>query len=597
MRLAMLFLSLLLSGLLLAGGPASLQLRDARTGMGVSGEVSWRGMDEVVAPVASVVDALLVGESVESFTVDGSARLTVDRPTVVRVDAPGYETLHTVLRPAPDNRGWTLMLDPIDPVPIPVSPERDRLRISGWVSDYHGLGPVTDVRITVGNDDVRGQSDADGYFEIDVAALPVVDDVPEVLQIEVTAPGFPDWSLREVLTASGGVQLQVQLGGPSRDQPLQRQLGNDPVWPESDPGPRQSVATRTEIGDQPPASITVGFADAGCTVSCCTGSCPHACTFSLEEYTRRGLPKEWIASWAHDALAAGAVAYRSFGAWHVLNPPAHGAYDLCSSACCQVNAPGTVASTNQAQAATAGLMLTLAGEVFRSEYSAQNNNLIGTRSCTNQDCDVEAGTCACSDGQAGSPSTGWPCLDDPPSTGDSCFGHGRGMSQWGNHFWTQESPPRNWKWQLNHYYNASGDGKDLRNAFISQVLVIDAVRIMPNIAGPGMTITLELDVRNLAAGTHEHVLIGASLRQPPGPFIDDPANDQPISLPPGSSTVSRSFEIPSDAPEGPYDVYASLFIDVDQNQAVSSQDLAQHLVVIGDALEVDKVIFADRFMW
>ncbi len=595
MRIALLFIVLHFSALVAAAEPADLQLRDARTGMGVSGQVSLRAVDEVVAPVASVVDALLVGEFVEVFQVDGGTMLMIDQPAVMRVEAPGYETLHTVLRPAPDHRGWTMMLNPVDPVAIPVAPEPDRLRISGWVSDHQSLEPVADARISVAHDGAQALSGADGYFEMDVAALPVVDDLPEVLQIEVSAPGYPGWTSRDVVAASGGVQIQVQLGGPSREQPVHRQLGHDPVWPEADPGPRQSIAPRGEPGDQPPDTIKVGFADAGCTEPCCTGSCPYACTFSLEEYTRRGLPNEWIASWAHDALAAGAVAYRSFGAWHVFNPPAHDAYDLCSSACCQVNDPKTAASTNQAVSATAGLMLTHSGEVFRSEYSAQNNNLVGALSCTNQDCDVESGECACQDGQAGSPSTGWPCLDDPPSAGESCFGHGRGMSQWGNHFWTLESPPRNWKWQLDLYYNAGGDGEDLRNAFISQVLVIDAVRVLPETAGPGASITLELDVRNLAAETHEHVLIGASLRQPPEPFIDDPDNDQPISLPPGSSTVSRSFDIPSDAAEGPYDVHASLFIDVDQNQSISSNDLRQHLVVAPAALEMDWTIFSDRF--
>jgi hypothetical protein len=590
MRLALLVLTLLLSNLLVAGNAASLQLRDAQTGLGLTGTVLVRWVEEPVAAVADVVDEWLTDEhSVARLEIDRTLELAIERPAVVRAEVPGYRPLHTVLRLAPDNRGWTLMLDPIDPAPIPVAQTPDRLRVSGWVSDHQGLKPVPDARITVGHDGARALSGVDGYFEIDVAALPVVDDVPGVVQIEVTAPGYPAWTFRDALAASGGVQLQVQLGGPSPDQPVHRQLGHDPVWPEADPGPRRSVKTRTEIGDQPPASITVGFADAGCTESCCTGSCPHACTFSLEKYTRRGLPKEWIASWAHDALAAGAVAYRSYGAWHVFNPPAHGAYDLCSSACCQVNAPGTVASTNQAQAATAGLMLTHSGEVFRSEYSAQNNCLLGNLSCTNIDL-------SCGNGFVGSPAANWPCLQDDVGLDRDCFGHGRGMSQWGNHFWTQESPPRNWKWQLNHYYNASGNGESLRNAFISQVLVIDAVRVMPDYAGPGMTIDLELDVRNLAAETHEHVLIGASLRQPPGPFIDDPANDQPVSLPPGSSTVSRSFTIPADAQQGAYDVYTSLFIDVDQNQSVSSDDLPQHLVVMPGALQLDWTIFADRFL-
>jgi len=309
---------------------------------------------------------------------------------------------------------------------------------------------------------------------------------------------------------------------------------------------------------------------------------------ALEEYVRRGLPKEWVASWQHDALAAGAVAYRSYGAWHVFNPPSHGAYDLCSSACCQVNEPGTHANTNAAAAATAGLMLVRNDEVFRSEYSAQNNCLLGDMSCVNPDL-------SCGDGFVGSPALDWPCLADPVGKGRDCFGHGRGMSQWGNHFWTLESEPKNWRQQLDHYYNADGAGGGLRTATISQVLVIDAVRVVPEVVMPGDAFTIELDVRNLAAEVHEAVLIGASIRRPGGSFIDDSANDEAVVLPSGVSTPSRSFQVPASAEWGSYELWVALWIDVDGDGAISSDDLAQHLVVRHDALVVGNEVFHDRF--
>ncbi len=568
---------------------AEISLRDAVTGQGLRGTLTYTLLDAPVAPQAALIDRLLDESPARQVTaVSSRATFDLDRPVAVRAEVPGYHPLHTVLRPSPENQGWTLMLDPIDPATPPVATRADRLIVSGWVTDADELVPVAGARVEIPSQRALVFSNPSGYFELEIDAPEVDDDMPEPLSLEVSADGFSHWKQSDLLLGPGGYSVAVFLGGPSPDPGAHRQLRHFQAGPETNLNDRLALKPLDDNGNQPPASITVGFADAGCTKRCCTGSCPHACTFSLEEYTRRGLPKEWIASWAFDALAAGAVAYRSYGAWHVFNPPVHGAYDLCSSACCQVNEPGTHANTNAATVATPGLMLIRNDAVFRSEYSSQNNCLLGRLSCTNQDL-------SCGDGFAGSPTTGWPCLADSVGQGRDCFGHGRGMSQWGNQLWTQADPPRSWRWQLSHYYNASGQGSGLRTATISQVLVIDALRVLPAEAGPGSEITLELDVRNLAAEPHEHVLIGASLRRPPDPFIDDPANDQPVTLPPGQSTVSRQFAIPADASTGHYDVYVSLFIDVDRDEALTSTDLRQHLLVANGALKLGSKLFQDRF--
>jgi hypothetical protein len=588
-----LLISLVIASLASWVEAAEISLRDSVTGLEIAGTVSWVPLETPKPPLADRIDELLAtsGRTL-SLVINGRTSLVVDGPMALRAEVPGYQPLHTVLRPARDHRGWTLMLDPLESLPIPESDRPDRLLISGWIMDADAATAVAGARVQASHDLAAGVSDFSGYFEFEVSAPAQVDGLPNPFAVSVKHPDYPDWQLDQVLAGNSGMRLQVGLGGPSPDSANHRQLQREFAGPLDIEHTVPLAAQRSPIGDQPPASITVGFADAGCTQRCCTGNCPHSCTFSLEQYVRRGLPNEWIASWPQDALAAGAVAYRSFGAWHVLNPPAHGAYDVCSSACCQVNEPNTFASTNQAVDATVGLMLIRDGATFRSEYSAQNNCLLSPLNCEPGQICCSNADISCGNGFVGSPATGWPCLEDAVGLDRFCFGHGRGMSQWGNFNWTQTDPPQNWKWQLNHYYNAQGQGSNLRTAVISRVLVIDAVRVIP---GTGEAISLELDVRNLAAQTHEHVLIGASLRQPPGPFIDDPANDQPIVLPPGSSTVSRQFDIPAHAPDGVYDVYASLFIDVDQNQAISSQDLAQHLVVIPSAIERENAIFTDRF--
>lgn len=566
-----------------------LVLRDARTGFGVSGQVVLRDLAEPVAPLASLIDELLADRDAVSIVhVDRSLSLDLTGPAAVRVDAEGYRPFHSVLRPGPDNRGWTLMLDPTDDEPVPLADSDSALLISGWVTSVDSFGPIAGATVRVDHAVAEAVTDASGYYELEVPAPTIVNDRPVPISIRFSAPGWSDYRFIDQLAGAGGLRANATLGASPPLPRGHRQLGNG--WAESgdDTIARLKLDSRGAAGDEPPASITVGFADAGCSQRCCTGGCPHSCSFSLEEYTRRGLPKEWIASWQFDALAAGAVAYRSYGAWHVFNPPAHGAYDVCSSACCQVNEPGTLASTNAATAATAGLMLVRSGGIFRSEYSAQNNSLLGALSCVNADL-------SCGNGFAGSPAAGWPCLADPVSVDQACFGHGRGMSQWGNQYWAQASPIQRWKWQLNHYYNDNGAGTGLRTAAISQVLVIDEVRVLPDQAVGGARIVFELDVINLGSENHADVLIGASLRQPPGPFINDPANDQPVVLPPGPSSVSRYFDLPAGLTDGPYDVYASLYIDVDRNQIISATDLAQQLYIVAGGLLVQEGVFADRF--
>jgi hypothetical protein len=536
-----------------------------------------RGLDEPVLPAADVIDGLLADRGlVEVLDVDGRAELVVDQPLAVRAEVAGYRPLHAVLRPADGPSGWTLMLDPVRERVVSEPRAADRLVIAGWVHDHESFQPIAGAEVRVSHDDVSARSDAEGYFELEVAPPAIVDQRPEPFAVRVTHPDYPEWRRPGVLSGSGSMSMPVALGAPSPG-PTHRLQADPAVGPEPTVLDMERAAVRESVGDSPPATIAVGFADPACSVTCgrpgCLNECSHTCVFSLETYVRRGLPQEWIGSWNHHALTAGAVAYRSFGAWHVANPLPEGGWDICSNACCQVNDPETQSGTDHAVARTVGLMLVRDGQVFRSEYAAQNNNLLGARSCTNVDCDALTGLCVCGDGAAGSPSTDWPCLDDPPSAGDSCFGHGRGMSQWGNQFWTLEAEPKNWKQQLDHYYNASGEGTGLRTSTISQVMVIDAVRVSPSSVEPGEAFTIELDVRNLAGEPHEAVLVGASLRQPGEPFIDDSDNDQPVVLPSGESTQSRQFHMPEDADSGHYQLWVALWIDVDEDELISSEDL------------------------
>ena len=206
-----------------------------------------------------------------------------------------------------------------------------------------------------------------------------------------------------------------------------------------------------------PGSIRVGT---GCSGRSCSG----VSVYAMEDYVGRGLDDEWIASWQPASLAAGAIAYRSYGAYYVAHPVS-GQYDICSTTSCQVFRSGSTASTLAAAAATRGVVLTRDGQtVAFSEYSAENNawdDPSDGLSCSNPDL-------SCGNGRNGSPANGWPCLSDSVGSGRGCFGHGRGMSQWGTQRWAANHG-RDWKWIANHYYNGNGNPGGMRNAFLANV--------------------------------------------------------------------------------------------------------------------------------
>jgi hypothetical protein len=269
----------------------------------------------------------------------------------------------------------------------------------------------------------------------------------------IEADGYAMHAITNTLVLAGAdthfiVRLERGEGATRRDDShkiwLHRPGGEHPH--EAEP-PMQTAGSPVAVPD----FIRVGF---GCSTAT---TCTTVEVFSLQTYVKRGLNDEWIASWHQESLRAGAVAYRSYGAYHLAHPRA-ATYDICSTTSCQVNDSDTSLSTDIAVDATDGFVLVRNGEIFRSEYSAENNNLLGDRSCSNVDR-------TCGDGFAGSPGAGWPCLEDPLCTGFSCFGHGRGMCQWGTQRWATERG-RDWRWIVNHYYNDEGRPAGLRSAFI-----------------------------------------------------------------------------------------------------------------------------------
>lgn len=98
----------------------------------------------------------------------------------------------------------------------------------------------------------------------------------------------------------------------------------------------------------------------------------------MEDYLRSVVPSESPSYWPLDALAAQAVAARSY-AENARRSPRSSLYDICDSTSCQVfsgttvnGAPKEYSSSNSAVTATAGTVLTYGGSVIFAEFSSSN---------------------------------------------------------------------------------------------------------------------------------------------------------------------------------------------------------------------------------
>lgn len=109
----------------------------------------------------------------------------------------------------------------------------------------------------------------------------------------------------------------------------------------------------------------------------------------LDSYLRGVVPRESPASWPAQALRAQAVAARTY-AWTSVRSPRSTLWDICDTTACQVyggaarysaagsRLHGEQTTTNTAVAGTAGVVLTKAGRVISTEYSASNGGWIAS---------------------------------------------------------------------------------------------------------------------------------------------------------------------------------------------------------------------------
>ncbi len=157
----------------------------------------------------------------------------------------------------------------------------------------------------------------------------------------------------------------------------------------------------------------------GCSSSSCGGGCVDE--LEIEEYVRGVVPKEWMPTWHEESLRAGAVAARTFAArWASLGGKYECA-DVDDTTDTQVYDDERVETTDAAVEATTGQVIVFRGELCNSEYSAEN----GPK--------TEHG------------------VSDQYCRGETRYGHGRGMCQWGSQRWATNAD-KPFAWMVKHYY-------------------------------------------------------------------------------------------------------------------------------------------------
>ena len=324
--------------------------------------------------------------------------------------------------------------------------------ISAYILDKMTGEPLVNVAFESKFLRLKTATDAQGFFTINYRRQP---SDAEILVADFTLSNSNFRRRRGYFSFSVGstilLKLDLERGEPTKaSRPLLfdhaqqfdvQQNANDAQWNLFPKSPLRGLGDDPSVFStkfpqnlskiancQVPATIRVGT---NCSCTTCTGA---VISLSLDTYVGQGIDDEIYSSWHANSLKANAVAYRSYGAYFVLNQPLRQPnYDIASTTCNQVFNGATVAASCVAAAnATSREVLEKNGATAKSEYAAENNNA------------------GCGDGFAGTGTT-WACIADSLCKGRTTNGHGRGLCQWGTQFWARDAA-KTYDWILDHYY-------------------------------------------------------------------------------------------------------------------------------------------------
>lgn len=338
--------------------------------------------------------------------------------------------------------------------------------LHGHVFDLNTGAPMKGVRVLLEKNGIKARTDSRGYFLLyaPASAIDPTEELPKTDNLIADLPGYKSYRITNILLGQGGthfiVDMEPGVGVTGREkihkmmrspEELKNSQGRPTSTEENFNTQERSISKGVvePMSVTVPTSIRVGF-------NCSCATCSSVQIFSLDTYVRLGLDDEWIASWNINSLRAGAVAYRSYGVYHVYHPRNIN-YDICSTTCCQVLDPlDSHSSTDNATLDTTGVIVvdSTGTAPFFAEYAAENNDNF------------------CADGFTGNPSFNWPCMSDIVDAGTTFNGHGRGMCQWGSQRWAVNQA-KDWQWIVNHYYNNNGNPSGARSGLLQLPPVAD----------------------------------------------------------------------------------------------------------------------------
>ncbi len=535
-------------------------------------------------------------------------RLTAQLPEgdyVFYAAAEGYQPVALTLRIDADTPPHRFYLDPLAPPQetdwrfLWAQRKPNQMIVVGFVMDEQTGQPLEKARVRPVNHAGEAYTDSRGLFYLQFPIHDLQGKPQPYATLQLELPGYRTLLLEQVQLWSEGdwiyrLTMQAGVGVESRDMRSPRHREDAPTQPCEDcQKPSETAETPSgSEGDFFPAApapivlpkyIKVGR---NCTTRT---NCPGGVeVYTIDTYCKGVITSEWYACWGNvrfgsenppagmESLKAGAVAVRSYGVSFVYTPISS-SYDICDSTSCQVFTGNQTSNGNAAvDATTRYVLLNSAGNIARSEYSAENNNS------------------SCGDGYSGTGSS-WPCIADPVCTGFASFGHGRGLCQWGSARWAtgrrlsssqacSSSAPlhgygtKNWQQILSHYYTPGG-----YRLVQGGVAAIQNLTVSPNPARTGVQATLGYTIQS----THDfQVMLGASIRLGSSSWISDPARDLKVSLVEGANNRSRFFLIPSDAAAGTYDVLTALWFDRNNSNTINTGDFQVDDRLFAGAMQV-----------
>lgn len=302
--------------------------------------------------------------------------------------------------------------------------------VEGTVVDWTNAKPIAGARVRLPDYGLETRSGPDGSFRF---AEPLATRRPLWrIRAVVTAPGFGRWSVSGLPLPPGDtLRIRAEL----RERSWSHMVTDGPAKTTRRPRPVAVATGNTCTGwnaeQVPPPTIKVYLHEEATSRQ-----------YDFYFYAAHVLPSEWIPSWDADALAAGAVAVKTYAWYRTLAGHAYssgsGCADVRDDTSDQVFDPSySLASTDQAVYVSMGSVLRRSGHIFLAQYWS------GSSSNSSQDwkrCEY---------------------VDEGPFAGR--------MSQWGTQVCAQEGrlwpdidrvfyPDTTWKWLRNLILNPSLEG-------------------------------------------------------------------------------------------------------------------------------------------